>query len=260
MAADYDRRTGRWTSAGDRPSTAPERHRADPFARDPFGRDDEPDELTTSRSSFDLGPDADERRKRNILIGGSVGAVGLILLVGTLLFTGGGGDTDVSEKLQQGVILQNSGRLDEAAELYREVIDADPDNKVAYFNMGVIDHTQGETQEAAANYVQVLSIDPQYVPALFNLAILRAEEGDAQGAIGLYRRVIAVEPNNAGALLNLGILLLTTGEEAEASELISRAVELNPSLEQREDPAPTTTPTTAPTTSPTSQPIEAQTP
>lgn len=249
MAADYDRRTGRWSPSEERSLAPPVRRRADPFGR---GTRDEDD----GASSLGLGDELDERevkRKRMIVGGSAVAALGAILFVGSWLIGGGGGGTDVNELLSRGVLLQNSGRLDEAADVYREVIDADPDNKVAFFNLGVIDHTQGETQEAAANYVQVLSLDPAYVPALFNLAILRSEEGDSQGAIGLYRRVITVEPDNAGALLNLGILLLTTGEEQEATEMIQRAVELNPSLQQSDGSVvPTTSPTTAPTTAPTS--------
>jgi tetratricopeptide (TPR) repeat protein len=235
---------------------SPERYRNDPEA-------DGPRDLGGIRSPFGaVGPDdVDERertRRRRLFFGGA-GLAGLGAIIFALsLFTGGGGGTDNAELLQRGVVLQNAGQLDEAAGIYREVIDADPDNKVAYFNLGVIDHTQGQTQEAAANYVQVLSIDPVYVPALFNLAILRTDEGDAQGAIGLYRRVIAADADNAPAMLNLGILLLENGEEAEATELISRAVEIDPSLQDVEattpqgatdpDASTTTPPDTTPTT------------
>lgn len=260
---DYDRRTGQWRDApgiGDR--GVPERQRVDAFG-EPI---DDERELPFGLSGVeDLDERERERKRRRLIIGGSIAGVGAVLVALSLALGGGddgGGDT--AERLQQAVNLQNSGRLAEAEEIYQEVIEAEPDNKVAYFNLGVIDHTQGQNQEASANYVQALSIDPAYVPALFNLAVLRSDEGDTQGAIGLYRRVVAIEPENAGALLNLGILLLTSGEEAEATELIAQAVALNPSLQQEADAEAqtesSTTSTDASTTTSTASPVtEAET-
>lgn len=185
------------------------------------------------RPRFGLAPGDIERRerarRRRVIIGAGTALFGVVAFFAGSFLNSGHGDSSTA-KLQRALVLQEAGRLDEAALLYRQVIATDPDSPVAYFNLGVVEHTKGQTQEAAADYLQVLALDPAYVPALFNLAILRAEEGDAPGAIGLYRRVLAVEPNQASALLNLGILLLQEGQEAEASELITRAIAANPSL------------------------------
>lgn len=178
----------------------------------------------------------ERNRRRRIIVGAVIAVIGIVGFgAGSLLNKGT--SNGVNEKLQQALVLQNSGQLDAAASLYREVIDEDPKSPVAFFNLGVIEHTEGRTKEAAADYTEVLSLDPRYMPALFNLAILRAEEGDTTSAISLYRRVIAVNPDQASALLNLGILLLQDGQEAEASELINRAIVLNPSLAGSDAPA-----------------------
>src|SRR5207244_9773700 len=100
---------------------SPERYRNDPEA-------DRPRDTGRIRSPLGgLGPDElddRERTRRRRLLFGGVGAAGvgaLALAIG-LLLGGGGGGTDTSELLSRGVVLQNAGRLDEAADIYREVV------------------------------------------------------------------------------------------------------------------------------------------
>jgi Tfp pilus assembly protein PilF len=112
--------------------------------------------------------------------------------------------------LQRGLEAQTAGRLDEATTAYREVLELDPRNKYAFYNLGVIDQNSGRAQAAENNYRIATSIDPDFTPALFNLAILRTDAGANDEAIALYRRVIAAEPFNAAGHLNLGYALAST--------------------------------------------------
>lgn len=172
-----------------------------------------------------------ERRwRRSIAVGAGV-AVAALLSIFTSS-TPSGEDTPPQQKsaLEQAFELQSAGRIEQAAVLYRKVVDEDPTSVVAYFNLGVIENTLGLAEESAQSYGKVLEIDPGHIPALYNLAILRTAAGDADGAIDLYRRVIALDPNQATSLLNLGILLLKSGDEIGASEYLGRAIQLNPSL------------------------------
>jgi tetratricopeptide (TPR) repeat protein len=132
-------------------------------------------------------------------------------------------------KLAAAYRAQQGGDLAGAAELYTEVVEADPANATAQFNLGLIHHTQADLFGAAERYEAALDANPTFVPALFNLAVVRAET-DPSAAIDLYRRLLAVEPDHAAANLNLGVLLLEQGDAAEASGLIDRALALDPSL------------------------------
>ena len=128
-----------------------------------------------------------------------------------------------------------AGRLDEAVELYEEVLTLEPRNKFAWYNLGLIDQTRGDAAEAEELilYLGALDVDPNFVAALFNLAVLRTAAGDEDEAIELYRRIIEVEPGYAPAHLNLGFALIDIGDAGEGQAELQRATELDPSLASR---------------------------
>ena len=125
------------------------------------------------------------------------------------------------------------GRLDEAIELYEEVLTLEPRNKVAWYNLGLSDQTQGANPEAERRYREAISADPDFVAALFNLAVLRTAAGDEDEAIELYRRIIQIQPGYAPAHLNLGFALIGIGDAREGKTELQRATDLDPSLASR---------------------------
>jgi tetratricopeptide (TPR) repeat protein len=132
--------------------------------------------------------------------------------------------------LDRGLAAHVDGNFDDAQAAYLEVLDHDPRNKFAYYNLALIDQTRGERASAENRYRLALNYDPRYEPALFNLALMRAEWNDYLEAIDLFRQVIAVNETNAAAHFQLGQNLLVVGLAEEGNAAIARAVELDPSL------------------------------
>ncbi len=142
--------------------------------------------------------------------------------------------TRASRALDAGLQAQTQGKLDDAAEHYRESLRYDQRNKFAMYNLALVDAARNDFGQAEEKYRAVLGLDPRYAPALFNLAILRKAKGDTAEAVTLYRRVLEVTPDDAAAHLNLGLLLRATGETAAGDREVKRATTLNPELR---DPA-----------------------
>jgi tetratricopeptide (TPR) repeat protein len=159
----------------------------------------------------------------------------ILLVFGLAACSGDGERKEADEILQQGLEAQAAGHLDTAVDAYLRVIQLDPENKFAYYNLGVIEHGRGEVQAAESHYRTTLGLDPDFVPALFNLAILRTEAG-AEEAVSLYEHLIEVDPSHAAAHLNLGFLLIEQGRERRGQKELDEAVRLDPSLEGRIDP------------------------
>jgi tetratricopeptide (TPR) repeat protein len=160
------------------------------------------------------------------------------LLVWGLLAVACSGDPepppdDASGVLRQALQAHADGDLDQAADLYKQVLVLDPENKFAYYNLGLIHQTEGRLGAAAENYELAIAIDPAFGPALFNLATVRTEEGQAEEAIDLYRQVLEVNADNAAAHLNLGFLLVDTGDRKAGKAELAIAVQLDPALESR---------------------------
>jgi tetratricopeptide (TPR) repeat protein len=156
-----------------------------------------------------------------------------LLLLGVACTPGKSKSEQASEVLERGLRAYAEGRIEEAAAAYQEVLDLEPRNRFAFYNLGLIDQTSGRPRSAENYYRLTLSVDPDFTPALFNLAILRTAAGDAREAIDLYRRVIALKPDEAGPHLNLGLLLRSNGQRAEGDTELKRAVDLDPRLAAR---------------------------
>ena len=135
--------------------------------------------------------------------------------------------------LEAGLEAQVAGRVEEAEGHYLDVLERNPQDKLAHYNLGLLAQQSGDQEAAAERYEAALAIDPEYVPALFNLAILRSAAQAPREAEALYRRVLAVAPDDANAHLNLGFVLLELGQTQQARQELVRAVTLDPALRGR---------------------------
>lgn len=83
-------------------------------------------------------------------------------------------------RLNLGRLLHLTGRMEQAAEVYRKAVQPDCDT---CFNLGVVLEDLGRTAEAIAAYHRALSLEPSYADAHFNLARLHDAEGRAQDSL-----------------------------------------------------------------------------
>ena len=85
-------------------------------------------------------------------------------------------------------------------------------------------HKQGLIDEAAQIYADVLSRDPKHPGALHLLGVLFFQSGDAVRAVHLISQAAQFEPKNPVFLLNLGNALQASGQFARAEESFRRAI------------------------------------
>lgn len=154
-----------------------------------------------------------------------------------VLLGGCGAESD-EDALTRALEAHADGRVEEATDLYKDVLEREPSNKFAHYNLGLIDQTEGRPDAAERSYRRALQLDPRFVPAMFNLATLLSES-EPDEAITHYRRIIRIQPNHASAHLNLGFLLKDQGKQAEGDAELKKAVELDPKLKSRIRPSPT---------------------
>jgi tetratricopeptide (TPR) repeat protein len=158
---------------------------------------------------------------------------GLAIVFAAIWFSPRRGDS-VQAKIDQGVAAQKAGRTEEAQKLYEEVLQNDPGNKLANYNLGVAAHIASDTKKAESFYLKSLQTDPEFLPALFNLAILQENTGRNDESAKTYRRLLEKYPDNGPGHLNYGFLLvqkLNKPEEGRAE--FKRAVEVSPGLAAR---------------------------
>jgi len=131
-----------------------------------------------------------------------------------------------------GVIAHNIGQLDEAAHLIGESLRELPNNEKALNNLGNVLKDQRRFDEAIKAYRAALAIVPGYAQAHSNLGNVFKELGDPAAAAGCYCRALEFDPKSYGAHCNLGAVRQAQGNASEAIECYGRALELNPKSEQ----------------------------
>jgi predicted TPR repeat methyltransferase len=134
----------------------------------------------------------------------------------------------LEEAVAVAILLQKHEQLVEARELYRRVLETDPNHPRALHYAGVLAHQQGRTSEAIALIEQSLSLAPDQADWHSNLGIIFQATGNAGAAIDAYRKAIAIDPGHANAHSNLGVVLRATGDPAAAEAAYRTAIRLNP--------------------------------
>ncbi len=127
-----------------------------------------------------------------------------------------------------GKALQETGRDDEAAAVYQEILRLDPSNPYAHYNVGNLLAARGAGDEAAAHFRQAISIKADYAEAYANLGVLLFESGDPAGALTCFETVARISPGRSSSWVNLGSARAALGNLDGAGEAYRRAVSLDP--------------------------------
>ncbi|GAB3200540.1 hypothetical protein GCM10027062_20450 [Nocardioides hungaricus] len=138
--------------------------------------------------------------------------------------------------VQQGLDQLGSGDTAGAKATFAKVLDVDPDNKYAHFNLGVIAQQAGDAKTAMRRYDKAIASDDAFAPALFNKGIL-TEPADLEQAVELYRRAVAADPKMAAAYMRLGFALVDLGQQDEGAQFLGKGVALDPAMADVEAPS-----------------------
>jgi glycosyltransferase involved in cell wall biosynthesis len=86
----------------------------------------------------------------------------------------------------------------------------------------------GKVQEAVDMFERILAVDPDNVDAFHFLGIIALQSGQDEEAELFIRRAIAIKPDFADPHNNLGLLYIGRGKPREAEECFAAALKLNP--------------------------------
>jgi predicted O-linked N-acetylglucosamine transferase (SPINDLY family) len=155
-----------------------------------------------------------------------------------------------------------SGRLNEAKQIYEQILQLDARHADALHCLGILAHqvgrndvavdliakaiaqggrvpafqnnlgnalmAQGKLPEAVVSYGWALAHKPDYVEAHYNLGVALQAQGDLPGAEASYRRALTFKPSHAAAYNNLGNALQGQDRLDEAAASYGRALMLEP--------------------------------
>ena len=106
---------------------------------------------------------------------------------------------------------QKNEQFLEAITCYEEIINNEPLEINAHFNLGCCYLAIGNKNAAIDSFSRVLEINPHAIAAQYNLGYAYKTFGDIETAIEIYKKVIATNPDYDPAHLALGFAYITQG-------------------------------------------------
>jgi tetratricopeptide (TPR) repeat protein len=134
----------------------------------------------------------------------------------------------LSEALTIAVRHHQAGRLVEAAEIYQQILRAEPNHADAVNFLGMIAHQTGQLDVAAACWRKTLTLKPDFAQAHYNLGLVLKDLGRFDEAIACWRRAVELQPDSAPTHNNLGNVLRERGRLDEAVACYRRVLHLKP--------------------------------
>jgi tetratricopeptide (TPR) repeat protein len=133
-----------------------------------------------------------------------------------LLRSPAGKQEGVQELFLEAVRAEESGEKIRAIQLYREIMERDPNYAPAWINLGTIHFHLREFSWAEELYRCATEIDPNYVLAFFDLGNVLDELQRPVESIVAYKRAVELSPGYADAHYNLALAYERRGEARAA--------------------------------------------
>lgn len=130
------------------------------------------------------------------------------------------------QKLKQALQLQQQGKLQEAENIYRQILKLEPGNIHCLNLLGAICVNSARPQEAVDLIGRALEIKSEDAQALFNFALGLKELGRYDEAIQVLQKALSLNPQNIAAMNSLGSVLFDSGAPLKAIPVYQRALEL----------------------------------
>jgi tetratricopeptide (TPR) repeat protein len=138
---------------------------------------------------------------------------------------------DVTALLSGAAACYAQGRLDDAADLYRQAAAADPKDHRPIYSLALIDIRRGRLEDARQQLRAVTAQDPNFYPAQQNLGAVCQNLNLWQEAADAYRHALRLNPT-AETHFSLARALTVLGRVAESSACY-RALAANPTVRLR---------------------------
>ena len=157
-----------------------------------------------------------------LLTGKLLFSILLISLFGLSLSCVSRGTAQAEEYFSIGMAYFDLGKYTEAEQWLNRAKLADKTMTASEYNLGRIAFETGRYDEAAQHFENILSKDPDNIMALKSAAYSRIRNGDLGKAEALYDRVLALVPESADEGFNYALVLYGLAKFEKCEEVLNR--------------------------------------
>ncbi|MBQ8481908.1 MAG: tetratricopeptide repeat protein [Alphaproteobacteria bacterium] len=128
---------------------------------------------------------------------------------------------------QKAVELHQNGALNEAEQIYRQILETAPQNADILNLLGLIAQAKGIHYEAVNYFYKAVDYAPKHFPIYFNLAVSLGALGRYVEAIEAYRKVLELKSDCKEAYLGLGNLYWAQNKTDDAKQAFQNALNID---------------------------------
>jgi tetratricopeptide (TPR) repeat protein len=143
-------------------------------------------------------------------------------------------ETTVAELLQRADQYQHTQCLDQAEQLYRQILEQQPDHVEALCRLASLVQHNGNLDEAEQCLTIALGLQPHSVEVWFSLGNVYQAQGQLLAAENAYRHASCLRSDCAPIYNNLGYVLQQQGQLDEAIACYHTCLELQPACPEAE--------------------------
>jgi predicted O-linked N-acetylglucosamine transferase (SPINDLY family) len=132
--------------------------------------------------------------------------------------------------LETALRLRQAGRLNDAADIYLQILAREPKDFEALHALGLVRYQSGQLDEAERLIAEAIAVKPQAADAIYNRACLLAKMSRPDEALRAFDAALAIKPDYLEALVNRGNLLAGVNRHAGALLSFDKAIALRPSI------------------------------
>ncbi len=134
-----------------------------------------------------------------------------------------------------GLTFDHARDFENSETLWRSSLAHNDEAPMVHYNLGLLLQQDGRTEEAAQHYERAIELSPEYTSALNNLAEMRVQQGRIVEAIALLETAVAVDPEDSTLRWNLGRRLEKVGRFPDALPHYLKAIEIGVASGQSPD-------------------------
>ena len=137
---------------------------------------------------------------------------------------------DTRPLLQLGLLMDGTGRRDQAKPIYEQILKIQPDHPIALNNLAFIKAEEGVDLDAALTMAQrARQKMPNSVDIMDTLGWIYIKKNLSEDAVRTFRELNQADPNRAAFHMHYGMALLQKGDKPMAKKELETAIKFNPS-------------------------------
>jgi len=139
-----------------------------------------------------------------------------------------------SEKahLNLGIALDKQGKFDQSIYYFSKALQLKPDDAKAHFHLGLTLFRIGKVEGAVEHLNEAIRLSPDDSKVYFHLGHLYLEQGNDDKAGTYFREALQRDPENDRAHCGMGIVSMNRGDFHKAVSSFSEAIRINPAFQE----------------------------